>query len=48
MISFLRTVLVFLMAFFATLILGSTVIVAALLGVKDKPGGLETGPAPTH
>src|SRR5437868_3910077 len=40
MISFLRTVLVFTMAFFATLILGSTVIVAALLGVKDKPGGV--------
>lgn len=40
MISFIRTVLLYTMAFFATLILGSTVIVAALLGVKDKPGGL--------
>ena len=40
MISFFRTIALFVMAFFATLILGSTVIVAALLGVKDRPGGL--------
>ena len=40
MISFIRTVLLFVTAFFATLILGTTVIVAALLGVTDKPGGL--------
>lgn len=40
MISFLRTISLFVTAFFATLVLGTTVIVAALLGVKDKPGGL--------
>ena len=40
MISFFRTLMLYTMAFFATLILGSTVIIAALLGVKDKPGGL--------
>ncbi len=40
MISFIRTLLLYTMAFFATLTIGSTVIVAALLGVKDKPGGL--------
>ena len=40
MISFIRTVLLYTMAFFATLILGSSVIIAALFGVKDKPGGL--------
>ena len=40
MISFLRTILLFVMAFFATLILGTIVIIAALLGVKEKPGGL--------
>jgi len=40
MISFIRTVLLFVTAFFATLILGTLVIVAALLGVKDKPNGL--------
>ncbi len=40
MISFLRTILLFTTAFVATLVLGLTVIVAALLGVKDKPGGL--------
>jgi len=40
MISFLRTILLFATAFVATLVLGLTVIVAALLGVKDKPGGL--------
>ena len=40
MISFFRTIALFVTAFFATLILGTTVIVAALLGVKDKPDGL--------
>lgn len=40
MISFVRTILLYTTAFFATLILGTTVIVAALLGVRDKPDGL--------
>jgi len=40
MISFLRTILLYTTALFATTILGLTVIVAALLGVKDKSGGL--------
>jgi 1-acyl-sn-glycerol-3-phosphate acyltransferase len=40
MISVLRTILLFATAFVVTLVLGVTVIVAALLGVKDKPGGL--------
>src|SRR6476469_3374697 len=40
MISFIRTVLLYTMAFFATLVLGTSVIIAALFGVKDKPGGL--------
>ena len=40
MIGFLRTILLYVTAFFATLILGLTVIVGALFGVKDKPGGL--------
>jgi 1-acyl-sn-glycerol-3-phosphate acyltransferase len=40
MISVFRTILLYVVAFFATIILGLTVIVAALLGVKDKPGGL--------
>jgi 1-acyl-sn-glycerol-3-phosphate acyltransferase len=40
MISFLRTILLFVTAALATLILGLTVIVAAMLGVKDKPHGL--------
>jgi 1-acyl-sn-glycerol-3-phosphate acyltransferase len=40
MISFLRTILLFATAAVVTLVLGLTVIVAALLGVKDKPGGL--------
>jgi 1-acyl-sn-glycerol-3-phosphate acyltransferase len=38
--SFFRTLLLYTTAFFATTILGLTVIIAALLGVKDKPGGL--------
>jgi 1-acyl-sn-glycerol-3-phosphate acyltransferase len=40
MISFIRTILLYVTAFFATLILGSIVILAPLFGVKDKPGGL--------
>jgi 1-acyl-sn-glycerol-3-phosphate acyltransferase len=40
MISFLRTILLFVTAGLATLILGAIVIVAAMLGVKDKPDGL--------
>lgn len=40
MISFLRTISLYVTAFFATLILGTTVVVGALLGVKDKPDGL--------
>ncbi|HZF71814.1 MAG TPA: lysophospholipid acyltransferase family protein [Gemmatimonadaceae bacterium] len=40
MISFLRTILLFVTAGLATLIIGLTVIVAAMLGVKDKPNGL--------
>ena len=40
MISVLRTILLFVTAFVVTLVLGLTVIIAALLGVKDKAGGL--------
>jgi 1-acyl-sn-glycerol-3-phosphate acyltransferase len=40
MISFLRTVLLLVTAIFATFFLGLTVIIAALLGVKDKPGSI--------
>ena len=40
MISFLRTIFLFSIAGIVTLVLGTTVIVAALLGVQDKPGGL--------
>jgi 1-acyl-sn-glycerol-3-phosphate acyltransferase len=40
MIPFLRTLLLFATAAVATFFLGLTVIVAALLGVKDKPGGI--------
>ncbi|HZE08155.1 MAG TPA: lysophospholipid acyltransferase family protein [Gemmatimonadaceae bacterium] len=40
MISFFRTVLAMLTIFFATTLIGSVVIVAALLGVRDKPGGI--------
>ncbi len=40
MISFLRTILLFTVAGIVTLVLGTTVIVAALLGVQDKPRGL--------
>src|SRR6202008_4827641 len=38
MISFFRTILLYVTALFGTTILGLTVIIAALLGVKDKPG----------
>jgi len=40
MISFLRTIFLFTVAGIVTLVLGVTVIVAALIGVKDKPGGV--------
>ena len=40
MISVFRTILTLLTAIVVTTVLGTTVIVAALLGVKDKPGGL--------
>jgi 1-acyl-sn-glycerol-3-phosphate acyltransferase len=40
MISFFRTILLYVTALFGTTILGLTVIIAALLGVKDKPGGI--------
>ena len=40
MISFIRTILLYSTALLATFGLGGSVIVAALLGVKDKPGGI--------
>ncbi|MFL5573388.1 MAG: lysophospholipid acyltransferase family protein [Gemmatimonadaceae bacterium] len=40
MTSFLRTILLFVTAFFATLFLGLSVIVAAMLRVRDKPSGI--------
>ncbi|MFL5543764.1 MAG: lysophospholipid acyltransferase family protein [Gemmatimonadaceae bacterium] len=40
MTSFLRTILLFVTAFFATLFLGLSVIVAAMLRVRDKPNGI--------
>ena len=40
MISFFRTILLYSTAIAATSILGSSVIVAALFRVKDKPGGI--------
>jgi 1-acyl-sn-glycerol-3-phosphate acyltransferase len=40
MIPFLRTILLFVTAFFATFFLGLTVIIAALFRVPDKPGGI--------
>jgi 1-acyl-sn-glycerol-3-phosphate acyltransferase len=40
MISVLRTILTLITAFIVTLFLGSAVIIASLLGVTDKPGGL--------
>ncbi|MGH7602840.1 MAG: lysophospholipid acyltransferase family protein [Gemmatimonadaceae bacterium] len=40
MISFFRTILALVTAFLATLLIGSAVIVAALVGVRDKPGSI--------
>jgi 1-acyl-sn-glycerol-3-phosphate acyltransferase len=40
MISFLRTILLLITATLATFFLGLTVIIAALLRVKDRPGGI--------
>jgi 1-acyl-sn-glycerol-3-phosphate acyltransferase len=40
MIPFLRTILLFITAFFATLFIGLAVIIAGLFRVKDKPGGI--------
>jgi 1-acyl-sn-glycerol-3-phosphate acyltransferase len=40
MIAFLRTILLFVTAFLATFVVGGSVIIAAMLGVKDKPGGI--------
>jgi 1-acyl-sn-glycerol-3-phosphate acyltransferase len=40
MMSFIRTIMLYVMAFFGTLSIGLTVIIAALFGVKDKPNGL--------
>ena len=40
MISFLRTILLFVVAGVTTFFLGLAVIVAGLLGVKDKPNGI--------
>jgi 1-acyl-sn-glycerol-3-phosphate acyltransferase len=40
MMTFIRTVLLYTTAFFATVILGLTVIIAAMLGIEDKPGGV--------
>ncbi|MGH7652236.1 MAG: lysophospholipid acyltransferase family protein [Gemmatimonadaceae bacterium] len=38
--SLFRTILAMVTIFFATVLIGSVVIVAALLGVRDKPGGI--------
>jgi 1-acyl-sn-glycerol-3-phosphate acyltransferase len=38
--SFIRTILLYTTAALATIVLGTTVIVAALLGVEDKPNGV--------
>jgi 1-acyl-sn-glycerol-3-phosphate acyltransferase len=40
MMSFIRTILLYSTAFFATVILGLTVIIAGMLGIEDKPGGI--------
>ena len=40
MISFIRTILLYSTAAAATVVLGLAVIIAALLGVKDKPNGI--------
>jgi 1-acyl-sn-glycerol-3-phosphate acyltransferase len=38
--SFIRTILLYSTAAAATVVLGLTVIIAALLGIEDKPGGI--------
>jgi 1-acyl-sn-glycerol-3-phosphate acyltransferase len=40
MMSFIRTILLYSTAAVATVVLGFTVIIAALLGIEDKPGGI--------
>ena len=40
MISVLRTILTILTAIVVTIVLGTSVIVAGLLGVEDKPGSI--------
>ena len=40
MISFFRTILTAIVVFTATFVLGSIVIIGALLGVRDRPGGM--------
>lgn len=40
MIAALRTIFTILVALVLTIVLGTTVIIAALLGVKDHPGGI--------
>ena len=40
MIPFIRTILLYATAAVATFFLGLTVIIAALLGVEDKPDGI--------
>ena len=40
MIAFLRTILLFVTAALVTLVFGLAVIIAAMLGVEDKPGGI--------
>ena len=40
MIPFLRTILLFVTAFFATFFIGLAVIIAGIFRVKDKPGGI--------
>ncbi|HEX9128745.1 MAG TPA: 1-acyl-sn-glycerol-3-phosphate acyltransferase, partial [Gemmatimonadaceae bacterium] len=40
MMSFIRTILLYSTAAAATVVLGFAVIIAALLGIEDKPGGI--------
>lgn len=40
MIAFIRTILLFVTAGLATVVIGLSVIIAAMLGVEDKPGGI--------
>lgn len=40
MISFIRTAMLLLTAFVVTTVLGTTIIIAALLRVRDRPGGV--------